>query len=726
MQPSYKHGLVLVVSALCGCHADSPPPSSTANLSARQALQAPKAAKKPFAVISPNGARQDDYYWLRDDKRKDPEVLAYLEAENRYKEAVLEPLAPLRETLYQEIVARIPAEDRSVPFKKHGYWYYKRFDAGKDQPVYARKKGSMDAREETLIDGNARAVGQSFYNVGAYKVSANSRMLAFTEDVVGRLQFSLRFKDLGTDKDLEEHIGNVESDIVWLADNRSILYIEKDPQTLLSTRVRKHVLGTDPKQDVVVYEEPDHAYYISMRSSKSDRYVILKLSSTEAEEIRYAPTDDLSANLKVFFPRERKHLYDVEPVGNRWVVRTNWQAPNYRLMTARIGEESKRDQWKDLIPHRTDVFVEEFDAFKDFVVLAERSAGVRRLHARSWDGKKDSLIAADEPAYSTWFGDNVDIDSNTLRYLYTSMKTPDSIYDYDLNSGKAVLLKREEVVGRFDPAQYTSELLWAPARDGTKVPVSFVYRNGFKKNGSAPLLQIGYGAYGSSYDAEFSLPLVSLLDRGVAIAIAHIRGGQELGRQWYEAGRLHNKMNTFTDFIDVTRFLVKEGYARKDRVGAFGRSAGGLLMGAVANMAPDDYRVIVTQVPFVDVVTTELDDTIPLTSNEFDEWGNPKNAADYAYILKYSPYDNVKAQGYPSMFVTTGLWDSQVQYFEPAKWVAKLRALKTDQHPLLFRVDMGAGHGGKPGRFEKHRERAEWYAFLLHELGAERNLHAER
>ena len=717
MQLPYKSILsMILVSTLIGCHSESQPPSSR---TVNENLQPPKAAVKPFSVLSPNGAREDPYYWLRDDKRKDPEMLAYLAAENRYKDAVLEPLAKLRETLYQEIIARIPPEDRSVPLEKHGYWYYKRFEAGKDQPIYARRKGSLDAAEEVLIDGNARAKGQSFFSVGLYKVSPDSKILAVTEDLVGRRQFSLRFRDLATGQDLTDRIDNVEPDIAWLADNRSVLYIEKDPQTLLSTRIRKHVLGTSPKEDVLIYEERDTAYYISLRNSKDDRYVLLKLFSTEAEEVRFAPATDLKANLKVFFPREKKHLYDVESAKDRWVIRTSWEAPNYRLMTARMGEEDRRTAWKDLIPQRDDVFVEEFDVFKDFVVLAERTAGVRRLRARSWDGKKDSVIAAEEPAYSMWLADNVDVDSNKIRYTYTSLKTPESTYDYDLTTQQATLLKREQVVGAFDPAQYTTELLWATARDGTKVPVSIVYRTGFKKDGTAALFQIGYGSYGSSYDAEFSSPLLSLLDRGVAVAIAHIRGGQELGRQWYEAGRLHNKLNTFTDFIDVTRFLVKEGYADKHRVGAFGRSAGGLLMGAVANMAPQDYKVIVTQVPFVDVVTTELDETIPLSSNEWDEWGDPKRAEDYAYMLKYSPYDNVKAQDYPALFVTTGLWDSQVQYFEPAKWVARLRATKTDRNPLLFRIDMGAGHGGKPGRFEKHRERAEWYAFLLHELGAE-------
>jgi oligopeptidase B len=710
-----SHAGLVVVCLLGACHADAPSQKQPADA---DAPQPPKAAIKPFSVLSPNGARTDNYYWLRDDKRQDPEMLAYLKAENQYKEAMLAPLAKLRETLYQEIVARIPAADSTVPVAKNGYWYYQRFEPNKDQPLYARKKGALTAAEEVLIDGNARAVGQSFYRVGEAKVSPNTQVLAFTEDLVGRLQYSLRFRDLSTGKELPDRIDNVEPDIAWLADNRSVLYIEKDPQTLLSTRVRKHVIGTDPKQDVLLYEEPDKAFYIGLRNSKSDRYVLVNLASTEMQEFRYLPTSDLDGKLRVFFPREKGHLYEVENLGDRWLIRTNFQAPNYRIMSAKMGDEGKRNAWRDLLPHKDDVFIEEFDGFKDYLVVSERAAGVRRLRVRSWDGKKDSVIAAAEPAYTTSLGQNWDVNSNTLRYIYSSLKTPNSTFDYDLVAGKAQLMKREEVVGNFDPANYTTELAWATARDGTQVPVSIVYRNGFKKDGTAPLLQFGYGAYGNSYDAEFTQSSLSLLDRGVVIAIAHIRGGQELGRKWYDAGRLRNKKNTFTDFIDVTRFLVQEKYAAKDRVAAFGRSAGGLLMGAVANMAPQDYKLIVTQVPFVDAVTTELDDTIPLTSNEYDEWGNPKNAGDYEYILSYSPYDNVKAQTYPAMFVTTGLWDSQVQYWEPAKWVAKLRATKTDHNPLLFRVDMGAGHGGKPGRFERYRERAEWYAFLLSELGA--------
>ncbi len=715
MHSSAKHAVWLVVFALAACQGS--PSDSKQNAARQPQPQPPKAAVKPFSVPSPNGARVDDYYWLRDDERKDPEVLAYLEAENQYKEAMLAPLAKLREQIYEEIVARIPAEDATVPARKGDYLYYERFEPNKDQPVYARRKDSASAAEEVLIDGNRRAAGQSFYDIGSAEVSPNDQVLAFAEDVIGRRQYTLRFRDLRTGQELPDRIDNAEPDIAWLARSDAILYIEKDPRTLLSTRVRRHVLGTEPTQDVLIYEEPDNAFYVGLRNSKSRRYVLVHLTSTESEEVRYVATDDPTSTLKTFLPREKGHLYDVEQVGERWLIRTNWQAPNYRIMSAHEGHESERGAWQDLLPERADVFIEDFDGFRDYFAVTERAAGVKRLHVRSWDGSKDSLIAADEPAYTMSFGRNWEQDSDTLRYVYTSLKTPSTTYDYDLATGRATPLKRDQVVGNFDPAQYTTELISATARDGTKVPVSIVYHNGFKKNGTAPLLQFGYGAYGLSYDAEFTQSTLSLLDRGVVIAIAHIRGGQELGRKWYDEGRLQNKRNTFTDFIDVTRFLVRDGYAAKYRVAAFGRSAGGLLMGAVANMAPADYRLIVTQVPFVDVVTTELDDTIPLTSNEYDEWGNPKNAADYAYMLSYSPYDNVRRQAYPAMFVTTGLWDSQVQYWEPAKWVAKLRALKTDSNPLLLRVDMGAGHGGNPGRYERYRERAELYAFMLGQLG---------
>jgi oligopeptidase B len=452
-------------------------------------------------------------------------------------------------------------------------------------------------------------------------------------------------------------------------------------------------------------------------TTKDEKYILIDVQSTLSSEWLYARADDPALAFKVFRPRERDFEYYIEHLDGRWIIRTNWNAPNYRLMESKVGEEGDRANWKEIVAHREDAFIHTFDVFKDFLAIEERSGAIRKIRIRPWGGGKDFYIASDEPSYATSLGQNAELDTHIVRYAYNSLTTPETIYDYDIRTGERQLMKRTPVLGGYDPANYRTELVWAAARDGEKVPVSLVYRIGFTKNGTAPLLQYGYGSYGATYDPAFSVARVSLLDRGFVYALAHIRGGQEMGRRWYDQGRLLAKKNTFTDFIDVTRFLVKEGYADPKRVSAMGGSAGGLLMGAVANMAPADYRTIVAQVPFVDVVTTMLDESIPLTTNEFDEWGNPKNKENYDYMLSYSPYDNVSRQAYPAMLVTTGLWDSQVQYWEPAKWVARLRTRNTGPEPLLFRTTMEAGHGGKSGRFQRFRDIAEEYAFILDESG---------
>ncbi len=682
------------------------------------ALTPPKAAKRPHEVAAPAGVRNDEYYWLRDDTRKNPEMLSYLAAENAYADAVLAPTRPLQESLYREFVGRVKQDDVSVPTRDRGYWNYTRFETGQDYTIHARRKGSVDGPEEVLLDENAAAAGKAFYAARGLVVSQDNRLVAWAEDTIGRRQYVLRVKDIATGQVLADRVENIEADLVWADDNRTILYIEKDPVTLLSKRVKAHVLGAPASADRLLYEERDDSYYLALERTKSDRFLCIKLSSTTALEQRCAPAADPFA-MAVLAPRLKDHRYEADHVAGRWVIRTNWDAPNYRLMTLSDGQPlGDRSLWRPYAPHQRNVFIEDFDAFDGFTAIEERAGGVKRLRILMPDGKA-TFVAADEPAYAMTLGENPEPATTKLRYVYTSLTTPPVLFEADVAAGTKGVLKAQPVPG-YDKSLYVTERLWAPARDGTRIPVSLVYRKGFKRDGTAALYQLAYGSYGSSTDPNFSLPAVSLLDRGMVYAIAHVRGGQEMGRAWYDHGRLMAKTNTFTDFIDVTRHLVAQGYAAKDRVAAEGRSAGGLLMGAIANMAPSDYRVIVTQVPFVDVVTTMLDETIPLTTNEFDEWGNPKDPKFYRYMLSYSPYDNVGRHAYPALFVGTGLWDSQVQYFEPAKWVARLRDRKTDDRPLVFRVNMEAGHGGKSGRFTKYRETAEYYAFMLDQLGVER------
>jgi oligopeptidase B len=677
----------------------------------------PIAATRPFEVESPHGMRVDEYYWLRDDTRSKPEVIAYLEAENAYKAAMTAHTKPLEDKVYGEIVARIKQDDSTVPYRKRGHWYYVRFETGKEYPVYARKAGSLDAPEQVMLDGNALAAGHDFFAIGAMAIAPDNRLLAYVEDTVGRRQYVLRIKDLGTGETLPDRIENVDPYLAWTADSASILYVEKHPETLLGYRVRRHVLGTDPAQDALVYEQDDESYYTSVSVSKDERYVLIHARSTVATEYRYADAADPALAFRVLLPRERDHEYYVDHFDGRWIIRSNWQAPNFRLLEATVGEEGDRASWRELVAHRDDAFVHGFDVFREFLAIEERSGALRKIRIRPWSGGSEFFISADEAAYTTSLGQNAEIDTHIVRYNYQSLTTPETVYDYDIQTGERQLMKRTPVLGDFDPANYRSELLWAPARDGAKVPVSLVYRTGFQRDGTAPMLQYGYGSYGYAMDPWFSVSRLSLLDRGFVFAIAHVRGGQEMGRRWYEQGKLLHKKNTFTDFIDVTRFLVQEKYADPGRVAAMGGSAGGLLIGAVVNMAPQDYHAIVAQVPFVDVVTTMLDESIPLTTNEFDEWGNPKVKEFYDYMLSYSPYDNVAAQDYPAMLVTTGLHDSQVQYWEPAKWVARLRARNTGDEPLLYRTTMEAGHGGKSGRFQRYREIAEEYAFILDQSG---------
>ncbi|HWX81786.1 MAG TPA: S9 family peptidase [Steroidobacteraceae bacterium] len=677
----------------------------------------PVAAVRPHAVTSPFGVRNDPYYWLRDDERADPEVLAYLKEENAYRERSMARAKPLEDALYEEIIARLKQDDSSVPYRKNGFWYHTRFEPGKEHPIYARRRTSLDAPEEIMLDVNSLAAGHDYYRIGAIEVSPNGQWLAFCEDTVGRRQFTLRFKNLGSGEIQSAAIADVEPDLAWAADNRTVLYVEKDPETLLGLYVKKHVLGEDPADDVLVFEQTDLKFYTGVSKSKSDAYVFIRMESTLSSEWRYAHAEDPELKFEIFLAHEPDHEYDIEHLGDSFIVRTNLSARNFRLARAAIGAHTNPAAWLDVVAHRDDTYIEDFDVFDGFLALAVRSGGLRKICIHMLGLDSEFFIASDEAAYSNALSVNPVLDTEIVRYAYSSLTTPTTIYDYNVRTRQQILLKRDPVLGSFDPGDYVTEFLSAPARDGAQVPVSLVYRKGVKRDGSAPLLQYGYGSYGLSMDPSFAPARLSLIDRGVVYAIAHVRGGEELGRAWYDDGRLLHKRNSFNDFLDVTHMLVARGVAAKDKVFAMGGSAGGMLMAAVANMSPEDYRGIVAQVPFVDVVTTMLDESIPLTTNEYDEWGDPRERKYHDYMLSYSPYDNVCAKAYPAMFVTTGLWDSQVQYYEPAKWVAKLRALKTDRNRLLLHVEMEAGHGGKAGRFQRYREIAMEYAFILDELG---------
>ena len=716
-------GALLVGAAAASllARADAPALADTPALDNAPALAdapaPPVAARRPHRVESLNGTRIDDYYWLRDDTRQSKEVLEYLARENEYRDAVMRPVAGLEQELYEELVAHLQPDDASAPVREHGYWYYTRYEPGLDYPVHARRKGVLTAPEQVMLDGNALARGHEFLEIGATAVSPDGRLLAYTEDYVGRRQYTLRIKYLETGALLEDRVANIEPEVAWAADSRTLLYVEKDPVTLLSVRVRKHRVGADAAHDTLVYEEPDHSYYMSVHRSRSERYLFIALQSTNQSEWRYADARDPRLYFNVVLPREPQHEYHVEHRGGDFIIRTNWQAPNFRIVRAPLARSADKRSWRVLVPTRADTLIEDFEVSDRFLAIGERAGGLLRIRVRSWDGRQDRLVDADEPAYAMTLVATPGIHSPTLRYVYTSLITPHTTYDYDLRSGQKILRRADTVPGLFSATDYRTEYLQATVRDGRQVPVSVAYRKGTRRDGTAPLHLYAYGAYGSSTDPEFDPNWISLLDRGFVVAVAHIRGGQELGREWYEEGRLLNKRNTFNDFIDVTDYLVQRGYAARDKVFAEGWSAGGLLMGAIANMAPQKYRGIVSYVPFVDAVTSMLDATIPLTSNEFDEWGNPQDQAYYDYILSYSPYDNVAAKDYPAMLVFASLWDSQVQYYEPAKWVARLRAMKTDHKPLVFSVNMVGGHGGRSGRLQRCHDTALQYAFMLNALG---------
>ncbi|MEE4331521.1 MAG: S9 family peptidase [Wenzhouxiangella sp.] len=715
---------LLFVLLISGCGSEDPavdpardgvvaPQASPEAMPETQTPEPPMAEQRPYVVSAPGGDRTDPWYWLRDDERADPDVLAYLEAENAYKESRLAHVGDLQDELFAELRGRILEDDSTVPYLDRGYWYYTRYEAGREYPIHARREGTMEAPEQVILDVNLMAEPHAFYRVGQWDVSSDGRYLAFLEDTVGRRQFELRIKDLETGEIRSTGISGVSS-LSWTGSSDHLLYVSNHPETLRSWQVRRLDLAADePGEGELVYQEDDEAFYTYVARLSSNEFNAIYLSSTVATEMHVLPSDQPEGDFALFFPRERDHLYSADHLGDRWVIRTNHEAPNFRIMVAALDEHAERDQWRDVIPHSEDVFIQGMEAMTGFLAISERSDGLRRIRIHDWESGNASVLEFDEPTYAAYLGTNTDRSSGRLRYIYTSMTTPSQTWEIDVATGERELLKQTEVPGDFDSDDYRTTRVWAEARDGTRVPVSLMHHRDTPLDGSAPLYQYAYGSYGSSSDPTFSSNRLSLVDRGFVFAIAHVRGGQEMGRYWYDQGRMLDKRNSFHDFIDVTRHLVSEGLVDGERVFAMGGSAGGLLIGAVANMAPDLYRGMVAHVPFVDVVTTMLDESIPLTTNEFDEWGNPKEPAYYDYMLSYSPYDNVVEQDYPALLVTTGLWDSQVQYWEPAKWVARLRANKTDSNPLLLHTDMEAGHGGASGRFRRLEQTAMEYAFVL-------------
>jgi len=673
---------------------------------------APIVKRIPQELSIHGHTRTDQYYWLND--RANPEVIKYLNQENDYLKDQLRHTEEFQEKLFNEMKGRIKEEDESVPYLKDGYYYYTKFIKGGEYPLFCRKKESLLAEEEILLDINILAQGFDYMNVSSIAVAPNQHLLAFSQDSVGRRIYDIRFKDLLTGEYLENCIASVTGNVAWANDNQTLFYSRQDPDTLRAFQIYKHVLGSKQEEDVLVYQEDDDTFTCYVSRSKSKKYIFITSQSTVSTECRFIPSEDPNAGMTLIQERVRDLEYSVEHHKEEFLILTNdGGASNFKLVKTPVSSPEK-SHWKDIIPHQNDVLLEGFEVFRDFLVLDERFNGLNRIQVRSWDGSDLHYIEFEEPTYSAWVGHNPEFDSRILRFGYNSLTTPSSTYDYDMISRQKVLLKQQEVVGGYDAGQYTSERIWAPATDGTMIPVSLVYRNDlFQKDGTNPLLQYAYGSYGHSIDAVFSSSRLSLLDRGFVFAIAHIRGGQEMGRHWYESGKMLDKMNTFTDFIACSKFLVEQQYTRPEHLYAMGGSAGGLLMGAVMNMAPSLYHGVVAAVPFVDVVTTMLDESIPLTTGEFDEWGNPKNKEYYEYMLSYSPYDNISAKDYPHLLVTSGLHDSQVQYWEPTKWVAKLREMKTDDNKLLLYTNMDAGHGGASGRFQALRELALEYTFLL-------------
>lgn len=687
-------------------------------------VKPPVAEKIPHKMEIHGDVRIDNYYWMRlSDEQKNAEtpdeqtqkVLDYLNAENAYTDAVMKHTEKLQKELYDEIVGRIKQDDESVPYRDNGYYYYTRYEKGKEYPVYCRKKGSLDAPEEVMLNVNEMAEGYDYFQVGDWSVSEDNQLLAYSVDTVSRRRYTIYFKDLKTGELLADQIPNTTGGITWANDNKTVFFSTKDQETLRADRIKRFKLGSEKPEEV--YFESDETYSTYVYKTKSKKFLIIGSSQTLSTEYRILEANNPAGKFRIFQPRMKDVEYHIDHFGNFFYIQTNIDgAKNFKIMKTPVTKTGK-DNWVDVIPHRDDVLIQGFEIFKDYMVINERIKGLTNLRVLSWNKKQDYYIDFGEETYRAGISVNPEFDTRILRYSYTSLTTPLSTYDFDMTTKEKTLLKEQEVLGDFDKNNYESKRLYAKAADGVEVPISVVYRKGVKLDGSNPALIYGYGSYGISMDASFRSDRLSLLDRGFVYAIAHIRGGMEMGRWWYEDGKLLKKMNTFTDFNTCAHFLIDQKYTNSDKLFALGGSAGGLLMGAILNLEPDLYKGVVAAVPFVDVVTTMLDETIPLTTFEYDEWGNPNIKKYYDYMMKYSPYDNVKKMNYPNILVTTGYWDSQVQYWEPAKWVAKLRDMKTDDNLLILHINMDAGHGGVSGRFRRYKETALEYAFMLDLVG---------
>lgn len=674
--------------------------------------QAPVAKKIPHELKIHNDVRVDNYFWLND--RENPDVIAYLQAENAYTKDVMTHTEDFQKSLFEEMKARIKEDDSSVPYKLNGYWYMTRFEKGKDYPIYTRKKESLDAEEEVLFDCNEMAKAHAYFKLGGISVSPDNTMAAFSTDIVSRRQYSIQIKNLVTGEIYSDKIENTTGSCTWGNDNKTLFYSRKDDVTLRSHKIYRHTIHTNIADDVEVFHEEDDTFNTYIYKTKSRKYLVIGSSSTLTTEYRILNADTPQADFKLFQKRERGLEYAISHYDDAFYIITNKdEAVNFKLQKT-SEKTTEKEHWVDVLPHRNNVLLEDIDIFKDYYVVSERENGLNRLRIISWSGDEDYYLPFDSETYTAYTGSNPEFNTDVLRYSYNALTTPSSVIDYNFKTKQKTVLKEQEVLGgTFNKENYKSERVWATARDGVKVPISLVYNKNTKLDGNAPLLLYAYGSYGSTIDPYFSSIRLSLLDRGFIYAIAHIRGGEYLGRDWYETGKLLQKKNTFYDFIDCSKYLIKQQYTSSSHLYAYGGSAGGLLMGAIINLNPELYKGVIAAVPFVDVVTTMLDDSIPLTTGEYDEWGNPNDKTYYDYIKSYSPYDNVEKKAYPNMLVTTGLHDSQVQYWEPAKWVAKLRDLKTDKNKLLFHIDMDSGHGGASGRFESLKEVALEYAFIL-------------
>jgi len=681
----------------------------------------PIAEKKPFEFEIHGDIRIDNYHWMRlSDDQKNSEkpdsqtidVINYLNSENEYQKLVMKDTEKLQQKLFNEIKGRIKKDDSSVPVKINNYFYYSRFEKDKEYPFYCRRhKDKVD--EEIMLNVHKMAESYDYFSVSGMTVSSNENLLLFGVDTVSRRQYTLRIKDLSNNLLLDDEISNTTGNGVWANDNKTFFYVKKDPITLRSYQIFKHVIGTPQSEDQLVYEEKDETFGCYVSKTKSKKYIMIGSYQTLSSEYRYINADNPNDKFLIINEREKNHEYSVYHYGDYFYILTNHNAKNFRLMKTHVSKPEKNN-WVEVIPHREETLIEGIDIFKNYLVIEERTNGLTHLNVKNWNNKKSYYIEFDDPVYTITSTSNPEFDTNKLRFAYSSLVSPSSVYDFSMDNRERKLLKQDEILDKnFSTKNYISKRYYAKSRDGKKIPISIVHRKNIKKNGNNPLLLYGYGSYGYSLDPYFSSVRLSLLDRGFIFAIAHVRGGEDLGRDWYDDGKLLNKKNTFFDFIDCAKFLINENYTDPSCLYASGGSAGGLLMGAILNLEPKLWNGIIASVPFVDVVTTMLDETIPLTTGEFDEWGNPKNKNYYDYIKSYSPYDNVSRKSYPNILITTGFWDSQVQYWEPAKWTAKLRDLKTDNNILIMNCNMDVGHGGESGRFKRYKEIALEYAFLL-------------